>query len=719
MAIPSYLDKIIAPSNTTFIDWVVKTNDIMLDLGTVVITTGENNIGDIVLTGDFTANNVYVKTITGGTEESPESFQINSEVLFTQSPVTFSPDTDVNVQGVLNVSGFGFNVDVSEPVGISSQTIMNISSPEIIFSGDIEMQSLNVQTFEAQSSIFDNISAQAGTLSNMGIQDPDFIINEDYSGIEEDDWFILKDVLGDKTVRISYNDLLKEISESFSNVKVVYVDANATGFMDGSSLAPFNTLEQAFDWIQDKAPACITVHPGDYYTDGFLSLPDNCSIVSSSGQYSTNIILNPGFENSNAILVGSGCYVRGFSFTNQVIDNLDNPSGGFAVAFRPGALIKRSPYIRDVSQISNYTPVSIAAPLNPRNSQGTLDDLGGSDFPNPLVGRGGGVLLADRSILNQNSIFPYMLAFGATPRSPNGIGYVAKNGAGINGISSISIFQRTAFYALNGGQITLNNSGTQFGDISMRASGFTPIVDPYETEALLITAPPLSGWLEDNRETIVNEMWTDLQSKVYTEIDEEFTRRDADLLIQALIFDTLAADMNSSRSFVAGLFDYKGDLVFDPNESAGVGGTLLEAFVDSFEFILSYIIDTYQPNQQEETMITGLIEDVVIATIEDPKRINFGSLIESLGHQFNLAGAGVNKNALPLNFRRMGRSLPASTSILEENGGRVRWSGADEQNNQYFARGLRINGRSGRLEGRPFTSSVRKLARRAANSRTF
>ena len=32
-------------------------------------------------------------------------------------------------------------------------------------------------------------------------------------------------------------------------------------------------------------------------------------------------------------------------------------------------------------------------------------------------------------------------------------------------------------------------------------------------------------------------------------------------------------------------------------------------------------------------------------------------------------------------------------------------------------RGLKINGRTGRIEGRPFTSSVRKLARRASNSR--
>jgi hypothetical protein len=120
----------------------------------------------------------------------------------------------------------------------------------------------------------------------------------------------------------------------------------------------------------------------------------------------------------------------------------------------------------------------------------------------------------------------------------------------------------------------------------------------------------------------------------------------------------------------------------------------------------------------EEAMLDGLIDDVLIASVRNPRIINFGSLVESLSHQFNLASAGVNVNALPLNFRRLGQPISAAASVLQEDGGRVRWSGADELNNQYFARGLRINGRTGRIEGRPFTSSVRKLARRAANSRT-
>jgi hypothetical protein len=150
--------------------------------------------------------------------------------------------------------------------------------------------------------------------------------------------------------------------------------------------------------------------------------------------------------------------------------------------------------------------------------------------------------------------------------------------------------------------------------------------------------------------------------------------------------------------------------------------TLLDAFTDSFDRMRDYIITNLSDGANtaaEETMLNGLIDDILIASLRAPRTLAFGSLVESLSHQFNLASAGVNVNALPLNFRRVGQPISAAASVSQEEGGRVRWSGADELNNQYFAQGLRINGRTGRLEGRPFTSSVRKLARRASNSRAI
>jgi hypothetical protein len=152
--------------------------------------------------------------------------------------------------------------------------------------------------------------------------------------------------------------------------------------------------------------------------------------------------------------------------------------------------------------------------------------------------------------------------------------------------------------------------------------------------------------------------------------------------------------------------------------SDGANNTdLLDAFTGAWDKMRDYIVATYSPNSQHSLMIEGLFNDCVKDNILRPNTLIFGSLVESIAHQFNGASAGVNRNALPLNFRNLGSAISAIASVLNEDGGRIRWSGADELNNQYFARGLRINGRTGRIEGRPFTSSVRKLARRASNSR--
>lgn len=558
-----------------------------------------------------------------------------------------------------------------------------------------------------EQEVFDDIQVQGGAIANTDIINPNIRIDASYtSPLNDNDYFILRNT-ANQTVKIAFSSLQNEVFSGLLKTTKLYVDSSVVSSGNGSYGTPLKTLEEAFNLAQAaQNPVSISVLPGTHTTNGNLALPDNCSIVSTSGQYSTTIAMNDGYEEENCILVGSGCYVQGFAFTNMRVDDLDNPTKGFAVAFRPGALILRSPYIRDISQISNYRRVAIAAPLDPNNG-------------NPLVGNGGGVLLADRSVLNQNSIFPYMLAFGATPRSPNGIGYVAKNGAGINGISSISIFQRTAFYALSGGQITLNNSGTQFGDISMRAKGSTSVVDPYETEiSNLIVSPRLADWIEANSDPIINDMWNFLVLEEY-DVNEEFTRRDAGNWLQSIANDFRSGQQTGTRNFAAGLFDYKGELVFDPNGSAGAGKTLLDAFIDSYDRMRDYIVTVYSTDAQETIALDELVVTITINTITNPRILSFGSLIESLGHQFNLAGAGVNKNALPLNFRRVGKPIAASGSVLQEQGGRVRWSGADELNNTYFTKGLRVNGRTGRLEGRPFTSSVRRLARRAANSRIF
>lgn len=501
---------------------------------------------------------------------------------------------------------------------------------------------------------------------------------------------------------------------------IVYVSKGGNDTSSGRSLGQsVLTIKRGLEIANGLGGGyLVSVYPGTYIEEGNLVIGPGNGVVGVGGQYVTNVVAASGYESANMFLLNSASYVQGFSFRNQRVDSFEDPTGGFAVAFAPGATIFRSPYVRDISQVSQYIDKQIVEPLGPEI---TVPE------PNPIVGRGGGVILADRAIINQNSVFPYILAFGATPRSPNGIGYCAKNGGGINGISSISIFQRISFYALNGGQITLNNSGTQFGDISMRAKGTMQVVTPKAVDDVnnLAISTTAAATIQTNKQAVIDAMWAALVAGGYNTGQpssyETFTRRDAGNLLDALRFDFLDGDQKVTQSFALGFFNYAAQLVFPYNNVQPDGKILGLHFQFAFNQIET-ALQTYAPFSTNpsapRTMLTQLlniVRNTINPTLTD--RITFGSLIESLGHQFNNAGAGVNTNALPLNFRRTGSNQPVPFTVLEETGGRVRWSGADEFNNQYFAGGTRIDGRTGRFEGRPFNVAVRQIARRVANSR--
>ncbi len=454
-------------------------------------------------------------------------------------------------------------------------TIDNSVITNSTFEGGIEKVEL------ANSTIIDS------TLVDFEIQ----LENKFDAGLMSDDsYFVLRNEKTGQTEQISYKQFVDEVSSSVEKALKVHVAVDGNDNNPGSILAPVKTLKRASEIAIEKAggnpnrnalndAVHISCGPGTYYVDDPIILPDDCAITSTSGQYATVIQKLPGYEKTNGILLGSGCYVQGFSFMNFEVDNFDYPEGGFAMAYRPGALMRRSPYLRDSTQLSNFNRLDVEPALNPFNSKGTVLDLGQEfylevghspqsqfeiddevtfssgasgfisyiadidsnrqiyvrnlkgnveigdqlyaqrggtgtiesigidDFPNREVGRGGGCLLADRRVLDTDSLYTYVLCFGFTPRTQNGTGYVARDGAGVNGIGSLSIFTRQAFYALNGGQVTLNNSGSQFGDISMRAKGKTEIIKPAQADqSLLISNTAFANDISEAKQDIINDM---------------------------------------------------------------------------------------------------------------------------------------------------------------------------------------------------------------------
>jgi hypothetical protein len=482
---------------------------------------------------------------------------------------------------------------------------------------------------------------------------------------------------------------------------VIYVQKNGSdaNTVSGNTWdTAFLTIEKALEkaWERDGAITLIDIGPGEYITQGSLYLPDNCII---RGVHRSVIIKpEPGHEEKNVFGLGSGCFVEGLLFEGWRLDNLEDPSVGFAFCFRPGALITRAPYVHKVAVRTTPYWESIAPPLDRENG-------------NPLVGRGAGVVLADGLACSPYSIYPNIMTWGATPVSHNGIGYVAKNGALINAVNAVSLWAHKHFLALSGGQIILSACSTQFGDYTMVSSGTRNIVLPTEvTEGSLSIQTAAASAISAEKTNIVNNMWNNLVSEGFTNgwtaDDEEFTKRDGETFLQSIIWVLQTANEKPMLDFAKGLFNTQGSKVYDPYKEA--------AFIHSFEYMRDAIINLAGVNTASDTIVTNLVS-ALINTIENTEFVSQPSTITAIGHTWTAIMAGVALTKIP-----PARNLATiEESILELNNGVVIASGQDDQGSALFIGGMKIDADTGELTGPPFEQSVNRIATRTAIARSF
>lgn len=339
---------------------------------------------------------------------------------------------------------------------------------------------------------------------------------------------------------------------------VIFVQKSGDDTNRGDSWdSAYLTIERAIEdaWTREDAIVLIELGPGIYTTKGHIDMPDNCII--KCVYRSVKIRPEPGYEERNVFRMGSGCFIEGPVFEGFRIDSFDNPSEGFAAVFRPGSIIRRTPYVHKIAVRSIPTWTQIAPPL---------DRTAG----NPLVPRGGGVVMADGNVISPYSIYPNIMTWGATPVIHNGVGYVAKNGALINAVNAISMWAHKHFYAINGGQIVLSGCSTQFGDYTLIAEGVRNVVNPYSL-SYDITANTSAGVeIYAAANTIINGMWANLVSEGYTsewpQTYEDRTFTDANLLMRSLSWTIQSGNEKPVRDFAKGFFDIQGDRVFVPQE---------------------------------------------------------------------------------------------------------------------------------------------------------
>lgn len=480
--------------------------------------------------------------------------------------------------------------------------------------------------------------------------------------------------------------------------KVLCVAKDGLDTNSGKSWSdPVATVERALEIAQDMVkPVVIDIAPGRYMTRGHIDMPDDTMI--RAVHRSVVFYPEPGYEERNVFRMGSGCFIEGPLFEGFRVDSFENPTEGFAISFRPGAVITRAPYAHKIAVRSIPTWGSVPPPLDRYTG-------------NPLVPRGGGVVLADGLVCSPYSIYPNIMTWGATPVTQNGVGYCAKNGALINAVNAISIWAHIHFLALGGGQIILSSCSTQFGDWTMVSRGERTIIDPVDVPVdelgIHITSANI---INANKEEIINTMWQALVDGGYTvgwdAQDELYTRRDAGTFVQCMVWTLQTSNQKPMTDFAKGLFGPMGEKVFSPDKEP--------AFIFSFINMADSMKALTGVTEPAANAIDALV-NALIDTLNQPEPVSQPSTITAISHTWTAIMAGVALTKIPPanNFTTI------EESILELDNGVVIASGQDDQGSALFIGGMKIDADTGELTGPPFEQSVNRIATRAAIARSF
>lgn len=472
---------------------------------------------------------------------------------------------------------------------------------------------------------------------------------------------------------------------------VIHVQEFGDDANDGLSWGTaVRTIERAVSLATARGElTLIEVGPMEIVTRGNLALPDDA--ILRCAHRSVTVRPEAGYEENNVFLLGSGCFAEGFLFEGWRIDDLANPTKGFAFAFRPGAVINRVPYVHKVAVRTVPSWGLVPPPLN-------------RDAGNPFVGRGAGVVLADGAVVSGRSRFANIMTWGATPVSPNGIGYCAKNGALINAVNAVSMWAHKHHLALSGGRIILSACATQFGDYAFYASGSRAVVVPVVAAGTLTVQAAASAAIQAAQAAIIDAMWSALVAGGYTagwpSDAEGKTRADAAIFLQALRWVLESADPLPMQNFARGLFTVTGERVF----SAGK----LPAFVFAFNNMRDSI-NALGIAAAAQLIVTNQVA-ALNQTLTSPVTRLEPSRITAIGHTWQDPMVGVALTKIP----PTSGAGSIQDSIMEVEGGTVVASGQDDKGNALFVGGMTIDADTGEASGPPFQAAVRRAAIRAA-----
>ena len=503
----------------------------------------------------------------------------------------------------------------------------------------------------------------------------------------------------------------------FPVARTFYVTMDGNDTNAGTSVGkPFRTIARAITAMAAAAPnSCISiVHPGEYLVPRDSVIPVNCALYGYDLRVTKLILANlagtaqattDADKRQNMFLMRSGIKVRGFTFTGMAHEPYTfspstqtgaPPTKGYAFAFNPGEVIIRSPYIADCSVLHSLTQDELALPID-------------RDAGNPLIPLGCGNLYADGNVLSPSSPLRSVVVDSFTAINPNGVGYAIVRNGFVQLVSVFTNWSRVGIWSHLGGQVTLANSNTTFGDYAFAASGSRNAIRIEDGNVAGVGVyASAADLIQANFAAIVsNLMNVRYPSNItgwgaFTVDQKAFTQRDTETLLKELIGDLRAGQDRGAQRFVKGLFDWNAEYVFNPS--------LLTAFLQSFDQI-DLAIQDYVTATAPRTMITNLI-GLVKAVLTTPAtyRVAFVSVVEYASQAFSYSGAGVNYNALPFAQRGTAVLPDPVTTILQWNGGRCYGTFSTERGDTYLGNDLRVDFERSTVEGQAFSRGVQNIA---------
>lgn len=197
MAISSYVGTELNQDTNTFEDWFTKTNQIITDLGTTVVTAeatanGSSTTGNIDIIGILSSDTIAVGTeLRGGGLGNTQVLNITSDVNFTGNDIDFdienyslAADAYIVTSNVVTFSGD--SISLNSTLSSITGTTLNIGSTTTNINSDSFNISANTQ-FSANTVTFNNVVVDGqltyGSNSEI-VGDQTFSSNVTFSGSE-------------------------------------------------------------------------------------------------------------------------------------------------------------------------------------------------------------------------------------------------------------------------------------------------------------------------------------------------------------------------------------------------------------------------------------------------------------------------------------------------------------------------------------------------------